>query len=227
MTPVILAAGMGTRFGGDIPKCLAPVGGEPLLAHAFRALKAAGFADARLVVGYKSAAIENWLAVTKPPISVTVVRNPEYARRSIHSLHCGARDVAGPILLIEGDLLYGARVIREICSDPRPDLVPCGPVRQERPWLIERGPDDRVLGWGYDLPAGDAELIGMYKLSPALIAALMRHSDVEYWDPMLEAGVPIHARWCPYVWAEVDTPDDLRRAQRAHERLGEGECSAV
>ncbi|MBL8835987.1 MAG: NTP transferase domain-containing protein, partial [Alphaproteobacteria bacterium] len=140
VTPVILAAGLGVRFGGDVPKCLATVDGRPLLAHAFRALKAAGFESVHLVVGYKADVIEAWLNASPAPVAVSLVRNPDYARRSIHSFHCAARVVQGPILLIEGDLLYGPQIIKDLCADERPDLVPCGPIRQPRPWLIERGP---------------------------------------------------------------------------------------
>ncbi|MDQ2778284.1 MAG: NTP transferase domain-containing protein, partial [Pseudomonadota bacterium] len=54
-TCVILAGGLGTRLRGvvgDLPKCLAPVGGRPFLALQLDALFAAGVGDVVLSLGH-------------------------------------------------------------------------------------------------------------------------------------------------------------------------------
>lgn len=56
---ILLAAGRGTRLGGETPKGFSPLGGEPLLARVLRAAAACGAIEALVVVappGYEDAA---------------------------------------------------------------------------------------------------------------------------------------------------------------------------
>jgi 2-C-methyl-D-erythritol 4-phosphate cytidylyltransferase/2-C-methyl-D-erythritol 2,4-cyclodiphosphate synthase len=48
---ILVAAGTGTRFGGDVPKQFALLGGKPVVAHAYAALAAHPAIDEVLVVG--------------------------------------------------------------------------------------------------------------------------------------------------------------------------------
>lgn len=54
---ILTAAGSGSRLGSDLPKALVPLGGEPVVAHAARAL-AAGADLVRLVVTAPSAHVD-------------------------------------------------------------------------------------------------------------------------------------------------------------------------
>lgn len=47
---LIVAAGQGTRVGGDLPKQFAPLAGKPMLAHSYRAFRASPLVDDVLVV---------------------------------------------------------------------------------------------------------------------------------------------------------------------------------
>lgn len=49
---IILAAGKGTRMVSDLPKCLHPVCGEPMIQHVIKALNGAGFEQKVVVVGH-------------------------------------------------------------------------------------------------------------------------------------------------------------------------------
>ena len=57
ITPVILAAGQGTRMKSDLPKMLHPVCGKPMLWHAIRAAKDAANARPVLVIGHGAAQV--------------------------------------------------------------------------------------------------------------------------------------------------------------------------
>lgn len=60
--PIILAAGKGTRMGGELPKALVPFKGEPLLRHVLRSVqKALPSSIPTIVVGHKSDAVKESL----------------------------------------------------------------------------------------------------------------------------------------------------------------------
>ena len=59
---VVMAAGRGTRMGGDLPKVLFEAAGKPLVRWVLDALAAAGITDRIVVVGYRAALVEETLA---------------------------------------------------------------------------------------------------------------------------------------------------------------------
>ena len=59
---VIMAAGRGTRMGGDLPKVLFEAAGKPLVGWVLDALAAAGITDRIVVVGYRAELVEAALA---------------------------------------------------------------------------------------------------------------------------------------------------------------------
>lgn len=67
---MVLAAGLGTRMRpltARVPKPLVPVGGQPLIAHAFDRLRAAGVQHAVVNVHYLPEQIEAWCATVATP----------------------------------------------------------------------------------------------------------------------------------------------------------------
>jgi bifunctional UDP-N-acetylglucosamine pyrophosphorylase / glucosamine-1-phosphate N-acetyltransferase len=59
---VVLAAGKGTRMGGDLPKVLFEAHGKPLVRWVLEALAAAGVHDRIVVIGYRGEMVEQALA---------------------------------------------------------------------------------------------------------------------------------------------------------------------
>jgi len=70
---VVLAAGKGTRMGGDLPKVLHEAAGRPLVTWVLEALAAAGVGDRIVVVGYRADLVERALADT-PGVSFALQR---------------------------------------------------------------------------------------------------------------------------------------------------------
>lgn len=68
---VIMAAGRGTRMGGDLPKVLFDAAGKPLVRWVIDALAAAGVTDRIVVIGYRAPLVEEALAGL-PGVSFTV-----------------------------------------------------------------------------------------------------------------------------------------------------------
>jgi len=64
MECIVLAGGLGTRLSGvvsDVPKCMAPVAGEPFLAHVLRYLEKHFVDHVIFSLGYKHEVVIEWL----------------------------------------------------------------------------------------------------------------------------------------------------------------------
>lgn len=64
MECIVLAGGLGTRLSGvvsDVPKCMAPVAGEPFLAHILRFLELQFVDHVIFSLGYKHEVVIEWL----------------------------------------------------------------------------------------------------------------------------------------------------------------------
>ena len=115
MRAVILAAGVGRRLAIEEPKVLLRFGGHTLLERHLGILAALGVRDVVIGIGYKALAIERALAALGQA-EVSTVYNPDYEQGSILTLWRvrAALTAGGPVLLMDGDVLYDRRV----CSNP-------------------------------------------------------------------------------------------------------------
>ena len=130
---VVLAAGLGTRFGSL--KQLAPLGpaGEALLDYTLYDAAAAGFSRAVLVVAPETVEPTNaHLRDFAPPLPVAlVVQSIGDARRSkpwgtAHATLIGASALAGPFAVANADDAYGSEAIATMASflrEPEPGDV--------------------------------------------------------------------------------------------------------
>jgi bifunctional UDP-N-acetylglucosamine pyrophosphorylase/glucosamine-1-phosphate N-acetyltransferase len=64
ITPVLLAAGQGTRMKSDVPKVLHPLCGKPMLWHVLQALKFATTETPVVIVGHGAQEVKNYLGDT-------------------------------------------------------------------------------------------------------------------------------------------------------------------
>ena len=107
---VILAAGRGTRMGGDRPKVLYEAAGKPLLLWVLEALAAAGVVRRVVVVGHRAADVEAAVAgLTGVSTAVqrqlrgtgdAVAAAAGAIRQRLDELHAGARL---PVVIVTGD----------------------------------------------------------------------------------------------------------------------------
>jgi MobA-like NTP transferase domain len=120
---VVLAAGLGTRYGGL--KQLAPLGpsGEALLDYTLHDAAAAGFSEAVLVVAPEIvSAMTAHLDRFVPPVAVRlVVQDAETPRRATpwgtaHATMVGARGIDGSFAVANADDAYGSDAIATIAA---------------------------------------------------------------------------------------------------------------
>ena len=236
-TAVILAAGMGTRLGGEstgYPKGFLRFGDRPIIEESIDCLVNAGIRDIVIVTGHGAAHYEQ-LAANHDGI-VRTVHNPSFADSgSMYSLYCVRDVIDGAFLLLESDLIYEARALTALLSDPAEDAVLLsGPTgagdevyvladksgQAGHGQLIDMSKDRQALGGEIT-----GELVGISKISMALFAIMQRiaaaafqqslHFDYET-DCLVAAGRE-RAIACPIisdlVWAEIDDPGHLNRAR--------------
>jgi NDP-sugar pyrophosphorylase family protein len=95
-------------------KCLLPVGGEPLLARTVRQFQQQGLDEITVVVGHFADRVEAALARFS---GVTLVENPDYASDiNIRSLQLGLGRKAGPVLVVESDVVMDDPAVAQIST---------------------------------------------------------------------------------------------------------------
>jgi choline kinase len=110
MKAIVIAAGLGSRMGSltdNIPKCMLPINGRPLLHHTMDHMRAAGCDEFIVVVGYKAEQIDAQGA--------TLVHNEEFERNNIlHSLMCAADHLEGPVMCSYSDIWVEPEIHRSL-----------------------------------------------------------------------------------------------------------------
>jgi CTP:molybdopterin cytidylyltransferase MocA len=115
LAAVVLAAGRGERFGGEIPKPLLEWHGRALVAYALDAATASGCRPVVLVVS------DDHVITVAPPDTV-VARNPDPARGIASSLQCALAtlerraEVRAVIVGLADQPLVGAEAYRRLTT---------------------------------------------------------------------------------------------------------------
>jgi hypothetical protein len=183
-----------------LPVCLVPVGGTPILDHAVQALRSVDVDHITVLGGYRAAQVEQACR------TYDVVRfrlNPVYTREEpVLQALCSVGPLAGvPLLVVRGDLVFDAALVKELLSAPEGNQV--------------------VVGH-------DGKPIGLWRLTPktteTLFAASGRMGGGDGPEPELFPSLSLVVERMGYetfpaegyAWARVATMEDLARALAAH-----------
>ena len=189
---LVLAAGRGSRFGGDAPKPLARLGRRSLLGHAVAAPSASGLRPVVVVVGYRGeevAAAAGTLA--------EIVENPDWEEGMATSLR------AGLSALLPDPTVSAVAVA--LADQPR-----VGAEAYRRLVAAHRGGAELAVAT-YDGERGHPVLIGRSHWAEA-----MKLTGDEGARSLL-ASHPVEMVACDGTGqaADVDTPDDLTALESA------------
>ncbi|MDR2500233.1 MAG: aminotransferase class V-fold PLP-dependent enzyme, partial [Treponema sp.] len=246
---IIMAAGRGLRLKdrtAAMPKGFLEIGGMPMVEWSVRKLIAAGVEEIIIGAGHAASWYE---ALAKRYSSVTLVRNEQYAATgSMETLARCADKAAGPVLILESDLIYDSIGLFALLNDPRSNVIlGSGPSGSGDEVYLEADGEGRLRGNSKqreDLAQVYAELVGIAKLDKPGLDALCgyfrerrdREPALEYeaalsgMSAMALAGAlpPERAvfirRLNYYAWAEVDDEAQLERAREAvYPRIAEQE----
>ncbi len=226
---VILAAGRGKRLAAvlpDRPKGCLELAGQPIVERSLRLLLDHGVETITLVTGYAATYYE---ALAQRYPAVQLVHNPLYAEGgSFYSLYCARVAVAGaPFLLLESDLVYEKRGLTALLESPAPTAILISGFTYSGDEVYVSALEDRFVKMSKQpeaLASITGELVGVTKVAPDALAALVacleqdfqRRSQWTYEDGFngIAASLPLAVcKLDDLVWAEIDTPEHLRRVQ--------------
>lgn len=234
----VLAAGKGTRMGGDRPKVLFEAADRPLLEWVLSALSDAGVDDCVVVVGFRKEDV-----VAKLPTGVRwAEQSPQLGTG--HAVRCARasfQDEGGDLLITYGDMpLVSAETYRRLADIRRQEgadavLLTCAVAPDSRFGRIVRdaaGGVERIVEYKDASPAqrdireGN---VGVYcfrpaSLWPALEAITNDNAQGEYYLTDVVAVILAGGGRVLAVRSEIDgeelgvnTPEDLALAARALE----------
>ncbi len=234
---IILAAGVGDRLGAPwnaVPKALLRVGDRTLLARHLAILKDAGVDEIVIGVGYRADLIAAELDAIGAGSIVRTVVNPRYREGSVVTVWSLREEfVAGrPVLLMDADVLYDARMIRRLCESRHANclLYDAGIEDGEEPVKIcLRGSE--IVDFGKTVtPDHDrhGESVGFFRFSPEaashLATIVAGYVEASRSGEMYEEAIRDLLRAMPpgtfgiedvtgLPWIEIDFPEDIARAE--------------
>jgi 2-aminoethylphosphonate-pyruvate transaminase len=230
-TAVIMAAGLGTRFGTyteKIPKGFIECGGISMIERSIQTLLDCGILRIIIGTGYHK---EQYEALKTKYPQIECVYSPRYAEtNSMYTLY-NCRNVVGndDFLLLESDLVYEKQAITSLLSCPEKDVMLITPVTKfQDQYYVEYNEKHILTQCSVDKSALDAkgELVGIHKLSSTFYHAMCDNYSKKV-DAQPKLGYEYQLLYMSqklikvYVlnvkglkWYEIDDVDDLTYAEQ-------------
>lgn len=229
-TAVIMAAGLGSRFGKmteTMPKGFIEVGGKPMIIRSIETLIACGIKRIIIGTGYKKEAYER-LKTMYPQIEC--VYSPLYEEtNSMYTLwNCRKAIGDDDFILLESDIIYSKNAILELMECAHPDIMLITPVTKfQDQYYVEYDENGTLTRCSTNKAEIDAkgELVGIHKLSSSFYHKLCtEYEKIIKEKPKL--GYEYQLLWMSqnlipfYVlnandvrWYEIDDEQDLKYAE--------------
>ncbi len=221
MWAVILAAGMGTRLQREerhLPKPLVNIGNETFLDRLTRQLSP--YVDNIVIVGGHG---YEYLTQWAEGKDIVTIMNPEYENTG-NSLSALLGLMMVPegedVILTDGDVIIKDIYVEKLAAwGGSAFLVSKTELDEEAMKAHTEGGCIRMLGKGI---SGEAETVGMQKLSSSMVNAYIWHYDRErhidgYYEDVLAEMLDkecVKPLWVEKTdWTEIDTTEDIQRAQ--------------
>ena len=206
---VISAAGMGTRLGLNMPKCLLKFNGISIIEHQLNVLQ--NIENIRIVVGFME---EDVIKVVKSiRKDVIFVRNPEYLTTSnTYSISLATKGLNEPHVLIDGDLLINKKSFDDFIKyfDGKSSLIGITKSNTDDAVYVELNEKNEVKNFSRSKKS-DNEWSGIACLSEIIV-----NKDEQYLYQILQKYLPLKSKYIEC--SEIDTADDLKRAQHLWQR---------
>ena len=229
-TAVIMAAGLGRRFGKYtelIPKGFIECGGVSMIERSIKTLIDCGIERIIIGTGYHK---EKFEALAEQYPQIECIFSPRYAEtNSMYTLY-NCREVVGDddFLLLESDLVFERKAISSLIEHPEPTIMLITPVTKFQDQYYVAYDEARQLTMcSTDKTQLDAkgELVGIHKFSNAFYRAMCEDYALKVEEKpklgyeyeilsMAQGGSRVYVLNEPGLyWYEIDDPDDLAYAE--------------
>lgn len=236
MQALMLAAGMGRRMGKyteAMTKCMIPVGGRTLLERAVESLKEAGIHKFVLVVGWECDKLIEYIQSNISGMEFQFIYNYDYATtNNIYSLYMAREQLAADdTILLESDLVYDKRLLKEMVECPDENLVAVAKYEQWMDGTVttisETGNIQEFIekkNFSFRDVSNYYKTVNIYKFSkefsqrqyiPFLEAYIKAYGKNQYYELVLKALAHLaNAQLKAYIlrdvsWYEIDDAQDL------------------
>ncbi len=225
---IVLAAGLGSRLNGQVPKPVRAVSGIPLLVRVLRTLEEVGIREAVVVLGHRGDVVRRALQTASGlGLEIRFVENPNFHAKNGVSLLAAKEFIDGDCLLTMSDHLYSPELPRRLLAAELPkgacalgvdrDIARCFDLDDATKVVTQKG---RIAEIGKELPEYDAIDTGVFRIGPALVREL-EEVVARMGDASLSEGVRALAAKGAFFacdvgdarWIDVDTPEAMDRAE--------------
>lgn len=231
---IILAAGVGSRLRpmtNQVPKCLIPVAGIPILERQIEAMLACGIRKIVVVAGYKCDLVVSFCR--RYTETVRVVIKEEYANtNNMYSFYTAAQNIGeAPVMLCNGDVVFDCEIISSLLKSDWGNLISVQPDQyNEEAMKVSVDSQGRVLELSKAVPASSAfgVSIDVYKFCPTAFKEIVKiatriivdEGKRNLWTEVAinEALQRIVFRTFDigiYRWVEIDNFADLKGANES------------
>ena len=228
-TAMIMAAGMGTRFGHYtdlIPKGFIPFKDKPMVIRSIETLIECGIEKIVIGTGYKKEVYDELM--NKYPQIVTCF-SPRYAEtNSMYTLYNTRELLDDDFILLESDLVFEKKAITSLMECENPDVMLVSPVTKfQDQYYVECNEDGILTNCSVNGSELDycGELVGIHKLSSSFFKSMCEDYEgrvnefpklgYEYQLLHMSRNIsPMYVLNIPGLqWYEIDDTDDLKYAE--------------
>jgi choline kinase len=244
MKAVILAAGNATRMrplSDNLPKCLLPIGGKPILQRIIENVVAAGIYEIGLVIGYKAGAIRSFIKERFPFHRIRFIVNPKFESTnnafSLLMAHEFVLNKANPaavpqdLLLLDADILFSPDLLPYLLNQQSSNriAVRVEGTHDEEEVRVKVNHGGNIFSIGKTVPLDEplGESIGIEVFSSSAARRLFEVLEqrvrtgigrTEFYEASFQAlineGIELKAvDVSRFPSVEIDTPKDLRVAE--------------
>jgi NDP-sugar pyrophosphorylase family protein len=240
MKGLILAAGMGTRLDPltrDCPKCMVHVAGRPMMEFQLDALRRAGIRHCTIVLGYMADSVRDYFGTEYKGVRLSYVENADYAKtNNLYSFLLAKAGFDDDLVLLEGDLVFDDRLVSQLVGTSEKNVAIVDQFRSDMDGTLILAQDgiatSMVLkadqGPGFDYSPA-LKTVNIYKLSretlidsivPEMESFITEGRTDQYYEAAFASLIELGRMNMAIMhtekskWAEIDTLDDLREAEK-------------